>query len=142
MDKNEFLGSKNGPQSAHIYNRQIFSKIFLLVMFFLSSTLGFSQQINVSGVVLDEQSEPIIGAAVKVAGQATGTITDINGKYSLDVNSNGILEFSYVGYLSQKVQVKGQRKINITMREDVKTLNEVIVTGYGSVSKKSNYIYC
>lgn len=137
MDKNEFLGSKNGPQSAHIYNRQIFSKIFLLVMFFLSSTLGFSQQINVSGVVLDEQSEPIIGAAVKVAGQATGTITDINGKYSLDVNSNGILEFSYVGYLSQKVQVKGQRKINITMREDVKTLNEVIVTGYGSVSKKN-----
>src|SRR5574344_761406 len=137
MDKKEFPGSQSGPQSARTMGTQILSKIFLLFMFLLSTTSGFAQQINVSGVVLDEQSETIIGEAVKVAGRATGTITDVDGKCSLEVNANATLEFSYVGYQPMKVAVRGQKKINITMREDVRTLNEVIVTGYGSVSKKN-----
>lgn len=116
---------------------QFIPRIFFLLIFCLSSTFGFSQGINVTGIVLDEQSEAVIGAAVKVVGQNTGTITDIDGKYSLQVSGNATLEFSYVGYQTITVAVKGQRKIDVTLREDIHTLNEVIVTGYGSVSRKN-----
>ena len=81
--------------------------------------------------------EPIIGANILVKGTVQGTTTDLDGNYTLEVPSNAVLQFSYIGYLTQEVAVKDKAIINVSMKEDTKSLEEVVVIGYGSV-KKSN----
>lgn len=103
----------------------------------LAISMGVHAQINVSGVVSDPQGEPLIGASVSVEGVSNGAITDIDGNYTLqNVAENATLIFSYVGYDPQKVKVDGRTIINITMQENVSILNEVVVVGYGSLSRK------
>ncbi|OJV15609.1 MAG: hypothetical protein BGO21_32040 [Dyadobacter sp. 50-39] len=92
----------------------------------------------ISGVVNDEKNEPLPGVSVVVKGTQTGTITDSEGKYSLDVpEENSILVFSYVGYLHQEVSLNNQTALNITLLADNKALEEVVVVGYGSQKKAS-----
>ena len=90
---------------------------------------------SVSGVVLDEEGEPLIGCSVMVVGTSLGTVTDVNGRYSIALpRGKNQLRFAYVGYLSQTSSVNGST-LNVRMKEDSAALQEVVVIGYG-VSKK------
>ena len=107
--------------------------LFLFTMLPLSMA---SAQSIVKGTVNDEAGEPVIGATVKVQGSNDGTITDFNGNFSVNAASNATLVISYVGYVTQQVQVGGRSNINITLVEDNTTLNDVVVIGYGTMKKK------
>ena len=90
---------------------------------------------SVSGIVLDEEGEPMIGCSVIVVGTSLGTVTDINGRYSIAIpRGKSQLKFAYVGYLSQTCRVSGST-LNVRMKEDTAALQEVVVVGYG-ISKK------
>lgn len=102
--------------------------------------LAIMQQANrktITGVVLDPQGESIIGANVMEKGTSNGTITDIDGSFTLDVAPNAILQVTYIGYMAQEVPVKNQSSVRILMKEDTQNLEEVVVVGYG-VQKKAN----
>ena len=91
---------------------------------------------SISGVVKDENGEPIIGASVRVAGsKTTGTVTGMDGDFKLNVPSSGTLEISYVGYLTKKVKINSASVYKIDMQEDAQSLNDVVVVGYGTQVK-------
>lgn len=90
---------------------------------------------NITGVVRDARGEPIIGANVVEKGTTNGTITDIDGNFSFQVNPNATLVISYIGYVSTEISVKGQSLMAVTLKEDSKTLDEVVVVGYGTQKK-------
>lgn len=92
--------------------------------------------IKIVGVVQDVMGEPIIGASVSVKNTTNGTITDMEGRFTLTVPDNVVLEISYIGYISQSVKMNGQTIVNVTLKEDTQKLDEVVVVGYG-VQKKS-----
>ncbi len=106
--------------------------LFLLCLF----PMGALAQSIVKGTVNDEAGEPVIGATVKVLGSNEGAITDFNGNFSVKASSNATLSFSYVGYETQQVKVGGKSTINVTLKEDNTTLNDVVVIGYGTMKKK------
>lgn len=94
------------------------------------------QKKQITGNVCDEKGEPIIGANVVEKNAANnGTITDISGNFILEVGTNSILHISYIGYLSQEVSTDGQKSLKIVLKEDAKTLEELIVIGYGTAKK-------
>lgn len=90
---------------------------------------------NVSGIVKDERGEPVIGANVVVKGTTSGTVTDMNGRYSLSVPEGSTLQISYIGYNTQEVKVGSGNVVNVSLREDSEALDEVVVIGYGTVKK-------
>ena len=90
---------------------------------------------NVSGIVKDERGEPVIGANVVVKGTTNGTVTDMNGRYSLSVPEGSTLQISYIGYNTQEVKVGSGNVVNVSLREDSEALDEVVVIGYGTVKK-------
>lgn len=91
---------------------------------------------KIAGTIKDEKGESIIGANITVKGTSIGSITDIDGKFNLEVPNEGILVISYIGFLSQEIKINGKSSFNITLKEDLKTLDEVVVIGYGIVKKK------
>ena len=105
--------------------------LFLLCLF----PMGALAQNVVKGTVNDEAGEPIIGATVKVSGSNAGSITDFDGKFSVQAASNATLEISYVGYVPQKVKVAGKSDITVVLKEDAQMLNDVVVIGYGTMKK-------
>ena len=90
---------------------------------------------TVSGIVKDENGEPIIGANVVEKGTTNGTVTDMDGKYTLTVTLGGSLQISYIGFNEQVIKVGKESLINITLHEDTQSLDEVVVVGYGTVKK-------
>ena len=86
---------------------------------------------KVQGRIIDEQGEALIGVNVSVNGAATGTITDMDGNYAIDVFTNDVLKVSYIGYVTQLVKISDKNVYNITMNADTKTLDEVVVTALG-----------
>lgn len=95
----------------------------------------------IQGLVKDETGETIIGAAIKVKGTTIGTTTDMDGLYNLSVPSeNSVLIVSYIGYVTQEVKVGGRQNIIITLKEDTKNLEEVVVTAYGTGQKKASMV--
>lgn len=101
-----------------------------------NANVSISQQARkVTGLVTDAKGEPLLGVNVVVKGTTNGTITDLDGKYSLEVEPNSILVVSYIGYVTQQVPVSGN-VVNITLKEDTQNLDEVIVVGYGTQQKK------
>lgn len=92
--------------------------------------------IKVTGVVLDETGEPITGANVVEKGTTNGTITDINGSFTLSVGANSTLDISYIGYNKQEIKVEGRQQLSIRLQEDSKALDEVIVIGYGTAKRQ------
>lgn len=95
------------------------------------------QKSKITGVVMDAATgETIIGVNIKVKGGTAGAITALDGSFSLEVEPNAVLEVSYIGYVSQEIPVSGKRNFSILLQEDSKTLEEVVVVGYG-VQKKS-----
>ncbi|MTI22814.1 TonB-dependent receptor [Fulvivirga sp. RKSG066] len=109
-------------------------KILLIHFMLLMSIAGFSQT-TVSGKVTDSGGEALPGVNVLVKGTTTGTVTDIEGNYTVTANENATLVFSFVGFVSEEIQVGGQSTINILLTEDVTSLQEVVVIGYGSQKK-------
>ena len=110
-----------------------------LVLLFLLCSIPFGMtfaQSTIQGTVNDETGEPIIGASVKVQGTNTGAITDLDGHFSVKAASNATLTISYVGYITQQVNVNGKTNIAVTLKEDNTTLNDVVVIGYGTMKKK------
>ena len=95
----------------------------------------FAQQITVQGVVKDQTGETVIGASVMEKGTTNGTITGIDGDFSLNMSSNGTLVVSFVGYKTQEEQVKGQKQLQVVLSEDAEMLDEVVVIGYGTMKK-------
>ncbi len=111
--------------------------VFFIALF-LSTTCLMAQSIKITGTVLDEQSESIIGASVSVKGSTVGTVADLDGNFTLDVpNENSVLLVTYIGYVKQEIKVGSTRKFNIVLKEDNQQLDEIVVVGYG-VQKKSD----
>lgn len=107
-----------------------------LVCLLLMTNSLFAQEKTVTGTVTDSANEPLIGASVVIQGTANGTITDIDGKYSIIASPENVLEFSYVGMVKKDVKVGTQNVINVTLEEDSQMLAETVVIGYGSAKKR------
>ncbi|MDH6305177.1 TonB-linked SusC/RagA family outer membrane protein [Parabacteroides sp. PF5-5] len=90
---------------------------------------------TITGTVTDEQGEPVIGANVVEKGTINGVITDMDGKFSLSVYPSSILQVSYIGYIMQEVGISGQTSLQLILKEDSQSLNEVVVVGYGTQRK-------
>lgn len=103
------------------------------------TTILQQQKQTITGTILTgDTNEPAIGATVYLRNSTTGTVTDVNGKYSITVEGiGGVLEFSYIGYKKQEVAVTGQKTIDIVLQPDTEVLEEVVVVGYGSQKKES-----
>ena len=109
--------------------------LILIVVLFANVTLVMSQQL-VTGTIVDKSGETMIGVSVLVKGTTVGTISDVNGKFSIKVsNTANVLQFSYVGYINQSVTVGNQKTLKVVMTEKSKDLDEVIVVGYGTQKK-------
>ena len=114
-------------------------KIFaILVLAGLSASYAFAQTRSISGTVVDSQNVPVIGASVIVVGNNTmGTVTDLDGKFTLNVPAGSSISVSFIGYETQVVAVGNQSVFNIVLAEDTEFLEETVVIGYG-VQKKSD----
>lgn len=110
--------------------------LFLTLMLLIGIPYMRAELASVTGTVTDIAGEPLIGVTVTVPGTAAGVSTDIDGKYTIRVDSKGKLRFSYVGYKTVEEAVGGRNVIDIKMKEDSEVLNEVVVIGYGTMDKK------
>lgn len=108
----------------------------LLFLLMLLGTISEAQTNRVTGKVTDEKGEPLVGVNVLVEGTSRGTITDLDGIYTLEVSSGDQLRFSFIGYESQLVDVAGSTSLDVTLKPDVLSLSEVVVVGYGTSTKK------
>lgn len=124
MEKEKSLQSHKG----------IFSRMVLVLMSLLVSTAAWAQA-NVTGTVVDQNDEPLMGATVIVKGTASGTSTDLDGNFTINAAQGKTLVVSYVGYTTQEVPVKGSH-LQITLKEDAALLDEVVVIGYGTMTRK------
>ncbi|MEE9371489.1 MAG: SusC/RagA family TonB-linked outer membrane protein, partial [Saprospiraceae bacterium] len=112
-------------------------KLFTTLTFIIIGLVLYGQN-NVSGTILDEDGLPLIGATILESGTTNGTITDLDGIFSLDVsNLDGILRISFTGFETQVVPMSGLSSYNIQLRPSSETLDEIIVTGYGTSSKRN-----
>ena len=108
-----------------------------LFLFFLFPLCAFAQTITVKGIVKDAAGETLIGVSVKVDGTSTGTITDLSGAFEIKASENSKLSFSYIGFQTVVIDVNGRTSINVTLKDEDKSLNEVVVIGYGSQRKEA-----
>lgn len=116
---------------------QVRKSLLSLILLFCVTIAGWAQQFTVQGIVKDAAGESVIGASVLIKGSTVGTITDLDGRFTLtEVEKGTVVEISYIGYVSQSVVVKDGSLLNIILKEDTETLEEVVVVGYG-VQKKS-----
>ncbi|MGL4327868.1 MAG: carboxypeptidase-like regulatory domain-containing protein, partial [Tannerellaceae bacterium] len=105
---------------------------------FAHSTIVMQQSQRISGNVIDDKGEPIIGANVTIVGKQIGVITDIDGNFSIDAADGDILDISYIGFVKQQVPArKNNSPLRIVLKEDTQNLDEVVIVGYG-VQKKLN----
>ncbi len=112
--------------------------LFALLLLVGTVTASFAQNFTVKGKVVDDQGQALPGVSIVLKGTTTGSVSDNGGNYSLSVpNGNGTLVFSFIGYLTQEVTVAKQSSINVTLATDLKTLNEVVVVGYGVQKKET-----
>lgn len=102
-----------------------------------TSGLPSVMQSAVKGTVVDKNGEPLIGVNIIVKGSTNGTVTDIDGNFSIACNPSDILQVSYIGYLTQEINIGNKTSLSITLLEDTKVLDEVIVIGYGTTTRKS-----
>lgn len=157
-----FIYSKSDIDTKQVVNISSDSKTVgeVLASAFSSSNIGFSfsnnyislyvknnrevaktvaspqQSVRIRGKVVDSNGEPIIGANVLAKGTTNGSITDVDGNFTIEADPRSILEISYIGYKSVEVAVNGKNSLTITLVEDTETLNEVVVVGYGSMQKR------
>lgn len=138
MKQKEILMSQKKIRHSDHKNRQ--SPIVFLILVLLINASTFAQSSSlIKGKVLDAKKETIVGATVYLKGTTTGTITDINGLFSIEVpiHKNNVLVVSFVGMLSKELEVSNQQYIEVILEEDVRQLESVVVVGYGRQKKKS-----
>ena len=111
---------------------------FLLVAMLIASVTAMAQNVSISGKVADANGEPLIGVSILVQGTTTGTMTDIDGNFALDVPAGAIIEVSSIGFVTQAIPVGQQRTFNIVLEEDAELLEGTVVIGYGTV-KRTNF---
>lgn len=117
---------------------RFFQRLFFTVLFSVLAVGASAQNKTVSGTVIDNTDEPVIGASVLVKGTTIGVITDMDGKFTLqDVPANGTIQISFVGYKTQDISITGKTNFNVKLMDDTEMLDEVVVVGYG-VQKKSD----
>ncbi len=105
---------------------------WLVITLLCFANLSFGQSVTVNGTVMDENENPLPGASILVKGSSSGTVTDMDGQYSINVNSqDDILVFSFLGYFAQEIRVGSQSTIDVTLSPDMSDLSEVVVVGYG-----------
>lgn len=113
-------------------------QLYFFLLISLASIMGASaQEVNISGVVIDNEGLTMPGVTVSVKGTSTGTITDMDGKYSLNSQKGAVLVFSFIGYITKEVKVGDEYTINITLAPSTIGLDEVVVVGYGTQSKRT-----
>ncbi|WP_277121516.1 TonB-dependent receptor [Bacteroides ndongoniae] len=120
--------------NVQLKGKRTWMQSLLLVMFLLSSTLAFAQN-KVTGIVTDKTGAPLPGVNVLEKGTTNGSITDVDGKYSINVEKGKTLMFSYIGFTTREIVVN-QNVINVALQEDLQALDEVVVIGYGSMTRK------
>lgn len=109
-----------------------------LVLFVFSVSFNlYAQNSTVTGVVVDEAEEPLIGVSVSVVGTSTGTVTDLDGNFKISIKKGASLKFSYMGYADQEIKVASS-KMRVILKEDSKMLDEVIIVGFGTMKKRDN----
>ena len=122
------------PTGSFRWMRMLFFSFLMLLLY----PLGIqAQDITLKGVVSDGTGESLPGVSVLVKGTSNGTITDAEGKYSLNVKSSDVVIFSFVGMKTQEYKVAGRTVINVQMKDDTELLDEVVVVGYGTQKKSS-----
>ncbi len=107
-----------------------------ILIFFLASFFTYSQ-IEISGTVTDESGDAIPGITVIIAGTNQGTTTDFDGNYSINAASNQELEFSSLGFVTQRIAINNQDNIDVTMIESIEVLDEIVVSGYSTQSRRT-----
>ena len=118
------------------YQQRIRNVVSLLIMSMLCLA-SFAQGLQVQGIVKDKNGEPMIGVNVVVKGTTNGTITGIDGDFSLSgVKKSDVIAFTYIGFKNKEVKYEGQKQLNVILEEDTETLEEVVVIGYGTVNKR------
>lgn len=121
--------------------KELLRRRFLHMLFILCVVSSMASEVvaqNVSklkGVVTGDDGYPVIGANVTVKGTTVGTITDFDGNYTIEAEKNATLVFSYIGYITQEIKLKGETVLNVLLKEDVQALGEVVVIGYGDTRK-------
>jgi len=115
-------------------------KLFMLIVAMnLVATVAFSQPVKVTGKVTDSKGETLPGVGVKVKGTSLGATTSVDGKFTLNVpDGKSVLVFTYVGFVTKEEAVAGRTTINVQLKEAISSLDEVVVTGYGGMAKKSD----
>ena len=120
-----------------MFQRKILSNLFLLSFLTLFSLIFTAQSSVVTGLVIDENKEGMPGVTVKIDGKSSGTTTNLDGKYSINIQNDSVrLIFSFIGYRDQAVDVNGQSNIDIQLQLATKSLDEVVVVGYGKTTVK------
>lgn len=108
----------------------------VLTILSIFSLVSFAQS-TVTGVVKDKSGEPIVGASILIKGTSTGTVTDINGNFTIQkANPSDVLVISSIGFANQNVKVGNQTKLNVTLQDDMANLEEVVVIGYGTMKRR------
>lgn len=134
MEINNLNTLKQLSMKHHLYSKKLAA---LIAVFLMVSWISFGQDRKVSGTVLDDKGQGIPGASVLLKGTTTGTTSDVNGSFSINVKNNSSeLQVSSVGYLTKSVAVGSQASVKVILAEDVSQLNEVVVTGYTAQRKK------
>lgn len=111
--------------------------VCLYLLLAMHAWADVTQSVSIKGTVRDNLGEPLIGVNIMVKGAAIGVLTDVNGAYTLNnVNGKPILVFSYMGYITQEIAVAGKQTLDVVMKEDLQTLDEVVVIGYGVQKKR------
>ena len=118
------------------FDLNLFKYLSIVALFLLSNTQLFAQESIISGVISDDDANPLPGVNVFIKGTNVGTATDFDGNYSISVNTGDVLLFSFVGFSSQEVTVGDENTIDVSMVTDYANLDEVVITGYGTTRKK------
>lgn len=113
-------------------------KLTLIMILLVNVSLFAQNSYPLTGVVSDAKSEPLIGVNVSVENSTSGAITDIDGRYSINVKDGDVVNFSYIGYATQSITIAGQKTLDVTLSEDAEVLGEVVVVGYGTRKKSHN----
>lgn len=113
----------------------------LFVLMNIGGSVAQVGKVSITGVVVDELGEPMVGVNVVVKGTTNGTVTDLDGKYSVSVSTNekAIFVYSFIGYKSQEILVGNQRQINVKLMPDQEMLDEVVVIGLGYCEERRCY---
>ena len=112
-------------------------QVFIFLMLFLTTLGLFAQTSNITGTVSDKNKAPLPGVTIVIKGTTNGTVTDIDGKFSISASSGDVLQFSFVGMQAKEVTITDNSDLSIVLIEDMIGIGEVVAIGYGSKKKES-----